>query len=309
MVACFRHRRRRAAVHRAAARQGPARCGSRCAAAGAGRSPTSATSPSSTPPRRRARSWVPDESLFAASPPPPPSSPRRPVPDHVHERDRRRAQGGPARAALPRRAAPPGRALARARAGRARLVHGRQRLVEVGAQRVHRALAAAARRRCCTTRASIPPSAWTLLERERVDVLCMAPTEYRVIAKRATIRGAAGPAAAWWPPARRSTPRCCGAWHEATGLEIRDGYGQTETGQLTGIPVGRAGAAGLDGPAAAGHGAGGRRRRARARPGHGAHLLPRLPRRGRRPAGRGTPATGSPATRTASCTSRAAPTT
>ena len=27
------------------------------------------------------------------------------------------------------------------------------------------------------------------------------------------------------------------AWHEATGLEIRDGYGQTETGQLTGAPL------------------------------------------------------------------------
>src|SRR5205085_3119887 len=27
-----------------------------------------------------------------------------------------------------------------------------------------------------------------ILERERVDVLCMAPTEYRVIAKRATLR-------------------------------------------------------------------------------------------------------------------------
>ncbi len=29
-----------------------------------------------------------------------------------------------------------------------------------------------------------------------------------------------------------------GAWHEATGLWIRDGYGQTETGQLTGHPPG-----------------------------------------------------------------------
>ena len=28
-----------------------------------------------------------------------------------------------------------------------------------------------------------------LLDRERVDLLCMAPTEYRVIAKRATLRG------------------------------------------------------------------------------------------------------------------------
>ena len=28
-----------------------------------------------------------------------------------------------------------------------------------------------------------------LLARERVDLLCMAPTEYRMIAKRATLRG------------------------------------------------------------------------------------------------------------------------
>jgi acyl-coenzyme A synthetase/AMP-(fatty) acid ligase len=30
------------------------------------------------------------------------------------------------------------------------------------------------------------------------------------------------------------------AWHEATGLWIRDGYGQTETGQTTGMPAGEA---------------------------------------------------------------------
>jgi acyl-coenzyme A synthetase/AMP-(fatty) acid ligase len=68
-------------------------------------------------------------------------------------------------------------------------------------------------------------------------VLCMAPTEYRVIAKRAhprrlpTLRGlvAAGEAL---------DPGVLGAWHDATGLWIRDGYGQTETGQLTGMPLG-----------------------------------------------------------------------
>jgi acyl-coenzyme A synthetase/AMP-(fatty) acid ligase len=76
-----------------------------------------------------------------------------------------------------------------------------------------------------------------LLERERVDLLCMAPTEYRVIAKRATLRGlidlrgavAAGEAL---------NPEVLGAWHEATNVWIRDGYGQTETGQLTGMPLG-----------------------------------------------------------------------
>src|SRR5439155_6564559 len=33
-------------------------------------------------------------------------------------------------------------------------------------------------------------------------------------------------------------PEVLRAWHEATGLWIRDGYGQTETGQLTGHPPG-----------------------------------------------------------------------
>jgi acetyl-CoA synthetase len=72
-----------------------------------------------------------------------------------------------------------------------------------------------------------------LLERERVNVLCMAPTEYRVIAKRASLRPfqhlrgmvAAGEAL---------NPEVLRAWEEVTGMQIRDGYGQTETGQLTG---------------------------------------------------------------------------
>jgi acetyl-CoA synthetase len=76
-----------------------------------------------------------------------------------------------------------------------------------------------------------------LIERERVNVLCMAPTEYRVIAKRAAprpfpaLRGmvAAGEAL---------DPGTLAAWREATGLEIRDGYGQSETGQVTANPVG-----------------------------------------------------------------------
>jgi len=76
-----------------------------------------------------------------------------------------------------------------------------------------------------------------LLERERVDVLCMAPTEYRVIAKRATLRplpALRGAVAA----GEALNPEVLAAWKEATGLEIRDGYGQTETGQLTGTPLG-----------------------------------------------------------------------
>ncbi|HEX3433773.1 MAG TPA: AMP-binding protein [Solirubrobacteraceae bacterium] len=77
-----------------------------------------------------------------------------------------------------------------------------------------------------------------LIERERVDVLCMAPTEYRVIAKRAQLRAlpslrgmvAAGEAL---------NPEVLRAWREATELDVRDGYGQTETGQMTAMPIGQ----------------------------------------------------------------------
>jgi acyl-coenzyme A synthetase/AMP-(fatty) acid ligase len=77
-----------------------------------------------------------------------------------------------------------------------------------------------------------------VLAAEGVNVLCMAPTEYRVIAKRAQL----------YPfPALRTlvaagealNPEVIRAFSETTGIEIRDGYGQTETGQLTGNPIGR----------------------------------------------------------------------
>ena len=83
-----------------------------------------------------------------------------------------------------------------------------------------------------------PAERLDLLARERVNVLCMAPTEYRVIAKRETMRR--------FPELRglvsageALNPEVLAVWREATGLEIRDGYGQTETGQLTGMPPGR----------------------------------------------------------------------
>ena len=83
-----------------------------------------------------------------------------------------------------------------------------------------------------------PAQRLEILATERVNVLCMAPTEYRVIAKRArlspvpSLRGlvAAGEAL---------NPEVLRAFADGTGLEIRDGYGQTETGQLTGLPAGQ----------------------------------------------------------------------
>ncbi|MDQ6817302.1 MAG: AMP-binding protein [Actinomycetota bacterium] len=82
-----------------------------------------------------------------------------------------------------------------------------------------------------------PAQRLEILASERVNVLCMAPTEYRVLAKRATLEPM---------PAMRSlvaagealNPEVLRAFRETTGLEIRDGYGQSETGQLTAMPIG-----------------------------------------------------------------------
>ncbi|HET9104777.1 MAG TPA: AMP-binding protein [Solirubrobacteraceae bacterium] len=82
-----------------------------------------------------------------------------------------------------------------------------------------------------------PAQRLEILAAEDVAVLCMAPTEYRVIAKRAQLRpvpGLRGLVAA----GEALNPEVLRAFREATGLEIRDGYGQTETGQLTGVPAG-----------------------------------------------------------------------
>ncbi len=76
-----------------------------------------------------------------------------------------------------------------------------------------------------------------LLERERVDVLCMSPTEYRALAKRGELRPlpALRHAVAAGEPLN---PEVVRAWQEEVGVAIHDGYGQTETGALTGMPIG-----------------------------------------------------------------------
>jgi acyl-coenzyme A synthetase/AMP-(fatty) acid ligase len=98
-----------------------------------------------------------------------------------------------------------------------------------------------------------PAERLALLARERVNVLCMAPTEYRVLAKRTTLSPmprlramvAAGEAL---------NPEVLRAWHEVTQLDIRDGYGQTETGQMTGAPLAMAARPGSMGKALPGIG-------------------------------------------------------
>jgi acyl-coenzyme A synthetase/AMP-(fatty) acid ligase len=76
-----------------------------------------------------------------------------------------------------------------------------------------------------------------IAEREGVAVLCMAPTEYRTLAKRTALREL--------PSLRHAVaagepldPGVMSTWRGATGVEVHDGYGQTETGALVGMPIG-----------------------------------------------------------------------
>jgi acyl-coenzyme A synthetase/AMP-(fatty) acid ligase len=76
-----------------------------------------------------------------------------------------------------------------------------------------------------------------LVEREQVSVLCQAPTEYRMLAARTELR----PMSTLRRAVSAGEPldaEVIATWREATGLEISDGYGQTETGHLTGNLVG-----------------------------------------------------------------------
>jgi acyl-coenzyme A synthetase/AMP-(fatty) acid ligase len=76
-----------------------------------------------------------------------------------------------------------------------------------------------------------------IVQRERVNVLCQAPTEYRMIANRVGLAPLAS--------IRRLVsagepldPEVIAAFRDGVGVEIHDGYGQTETGALTGVQLG-----------------------------------------------------------------------
>jgi acetyl-CoA synthetase len=84
-----------------------------------------------------------------------------------------------------------------------------------------------------------PAERLEVIARERVTVLCMAPTEYRVIARRMKLSPI------------ESLRHCVSAgealnaeifdnWREGLGVEIHDGYGQTETGAVTAVRPGDA---------------------------------------------------------------------
>jgi acetyl-CoA synthetase len=82
-----------------------------------------------------------------------------------------------------------------------------------------------------------PAQRLELLAQERVNVLCMAPTEYRVIAKRVQLTPVAS-LRTLVAAGEALNPEVLRTFREGTGIEIRDGYGQTETGQLTAMPIG-----------------------------------------------------------------------
>jgi acyl-coenzyme A synthetase/AMP-(fatty) acid ligase len=82
-----------------------------------------------------------------------------------------------------------------------------------------------------------PEERLELIEREGVNVLCQAPTEYRILAKRADLRPI--------PALRRLisageplNPEVIRAFRERMGMGIGDGYGQTETGAISGMRPG-----------------------------------------------------------------------
>lgn len=79
-----------------------------------------------------------------------------------------------------------------------------------------------------------PAERMATIASERVNVLCMAPTEYRVIARRMELTRI------------DSLRQCVSAgealnaeifknWREGLGVDIHDGYGQTETGAITAV--------------------------------------------------------------------------
>jgi acetyl-CoA synthetase len=82
-----------------------------------------------------------------------------------------------------------------------------------------------------------PEERLRLIEKLGVNVLCQAPTEYRMLASRTELRPirslrrlvSAG------EPIEPETIR---VFRERVGLAVADGYGQTETGQLTGMRPG-----------------------------------------------------------------------
>jgi acyl-coenzyme A synthetase/AMP-(fatty) acid ligase len=79
-----------------------------------------------------------------------------------------------------------------------------------------------------------PAERLDVIEREGVNVLCQAPTEYRILAKRAELRPI-GSLRRMISAGEPLNPEVIRAFRERLGTGIGDGYGQTETGPVTGM--------------------------------------------------------------------------
>jgi acyl-coenzyme A synthetase/AMP-(fatty) acid ligase len=82
-----------------------------------------------------------------------------------------------------------------------------------------------------------PAERLATIEREGVDVLCQAPTEYRMLARRGDLRPIAG-LRRMVSAGEALDAAVIAEWKDAVGLEICDGYGQSETGHVSGNLVG-----------------------------------------------------------------------
>ena len=79
-----------------------------------------------------------------------------------------------------------------------------------------------------------PDERLTIVEREGVNVLCQAPTEYRILAKRTQLRPI-GSLRRMISAGEPMNPEVIRTFREAMGAGIGDGYGQTETGAISGM--------------------------------------------------------------------------
>jgi acetyl-CoA synthetase len=84
-----------------------------------------------------------------------------------------------------------------------------------------------------------PDERLELIERERVNVLCQAPTEYRILAKRADLRPISS-LRRMISAGEPLNPEVIRAFRERASMGIGDGYGQTETGAISGMRPGEA---------------------------------------------------------------------
>ncbi len=78
-----------------------------------------------------------------------------------------------------------------------------------------------------------PSERLAICEREGINVLCQAPTEYRMLAKRTELREVSS-LRRLVSAGEPLNAEVIAAFRDGMGLDIHDGYGQTETGALTG---------------------------------------------------------------------------